>query len=309
MQTLPSPAVNEIEELLMKSFMRASMVMLFAFVLSAAMVSASESQINVRDFKEEINKEVVTQAFKSVLVNADASALERYWIEEYVQHNPLAQNGRDALKEIMIDNRPEGLEYEIGSVFAEGDFVAVHGRVKGLGENPMIVVDIVKVINGKIVEHWDVLQEEVPVEETASGNPMFPIEGSKVNSSKESENRRLVIGAMNRLMGMSDSTVIDEFWSEDYIQHNPLAENGSNVLKDFVSQMAPGAIKFEIGLAIAYGDYVLLHSRYSGILDNPSIAVDIFRLEDGKIKEHWDVVQEEVPLTETANGNTMFPVF
>ena len=65
------------------------------------------------------------------------------------------------------------LSYEIGMVVAEGDLVMVHGRYVGWGPKPLVAVDIFKVKDGKVVEHWDVMQEEVPASATASGNPMF----------------------------------------------------------------------------------------------------------------------------------------
>ena len=68
---------------------------------------------------------------------------------------------------------PAEFRYEMGMVVAEGDLVMVHGRYTGWGPNPMIAVDIFRVANGKLAEHWDVMQEEVPASATASGNPMF----------------------------------------------------------------------------------------------------------------------------------------
>jgi hypothetical protein len=63
--------------------------------------------------------------------------------------------------------------YEPGMAVADGDLVMVHGRYVGWGPKPMVAVDIFRVVNGKVTEHWDVMQEEVPAEKTASGNPMF----------------------------------------------------------------------------------------------------------------------------------------
>ena len=66
-----------------------------------------------------------------------------------------------------------GLTYELGMAVADGDLVMVHGRYTGWGPKPMVAVDIFRVEDGKVVEHWDVLQEEVPAASTASGNAMF----------------------------------------------------------------------------------------------------------------------------------------
>lgn len=68
---------------------------------------------------------------------------------------------------------PDTFQYEPGMAVAEGDLVMVHGRYTGWGPKPMVAVDIFRIADGRVVEHWDVMQEEVPTSETASGNPMF----------------------------------------------------------------------------------------------------------------------------------------
>ena len=119
------------------------------------------------------NKELVIKAVTEVFINGDATALDSYWSENYVQHNPQIPNGREALKQLMSGGG--NMKYEMGLVVADGDFVMVHARITGFGPKPLIAVDIFRVKEGKLAEHWDVLQEEVPAENTASKNSMFPI--------------------------------------------------------------------------------------------------------------------------------------
>jgi predicted SnoaL-like aldol condensation-catalyzing enzyme len=119
------------------------------------------------------NKELVIKAVTEVFINGDATALDRYWSENYVQHNPQIPNGREALKQLLSGGG--NMKYEMGLVVADGDFVMVHARFTGFGPKPSIAVDIFRVKEGKLAEHWDVLQEEVPAENTASKNSMFPI--------------------------------------------------------------------------------------------------------------------------------------
>lgn len=118
------------------------------------------------------NKELVTKAITRLFIEKDASVLDEYWAENYIQHNPMFPSGREVLRGLLA-SMPEDFHYEMGIVIAEGDFVFVNGRYTGFAPKPMIACDVFKVIGGKIVEHWDTLQEEVL--ETASGNPMFPI--------------------------------------------------------------------------------------------------------------------------------------
>jgi predicted SnoaL-like aldol condensation-catalyzing enzyme len=96
--------------------------------------------------------------------------------------------------------------------------------------------------------------------------------------------------------------------SAPYRQHNPLIEDGMEGVKKFVAWVManhPDA-RCEIKRVFADGDHVILHSHWHGLSDNPrgEAVVDIFRLEDAKAVEHWDVIQ---PIPETsANANTMF---
>jgi len=118
------------------------------------------------------NKALVSQVMDAVFVRRDSSVVERHFAKDYVQHNPSIPNGRDAIPG-LIGQLAAGFRYEAGMIVAEGDLVMIHGRYTGWGPKPMVAVDIFRVVDGKLVEHWDVLQEEVPASATASGNPMF----------------------------------------------------------------------------------------------------------------------------------------
>jgi len=119
----------------------------------------------------ETNKEVVLKALKGAFIERDVTVVGRYFAPDYVQHNPVIPNRSRAIAKLIPTLK--GLSYEIGMVVAEGDLVMVHGRYVGWGPKPLVAVDIFKVNNGKVVEHWDVMQEEVPASATASGTPMF----------------------------------------------------------------------------------------------------------------------------------------
>jgi predicted SnoaL-like aldol condensation-catalyzing enzyme len=119
----------------------------------------------------------------------------------------------------------------------------------------------------------------------------------------KSTNKEVVVAAMTGLFIARDVSVIDKYWSPSYTQHNPLVPNGSEVLKGFVPGMG-SSFKYEPGMVIAEGDYVMMHGRYTGMAPKVMVGVDIFRLANGKIVEHWDVLQEET--TKTASGNPMF---
>jgi predicted SnoaL-like aldol condensation-catalyzing enzyme len=117
------------------------------------------------------NKEIVTKAMKEFFVDRNQDAIERYWHESYIQHNPSMISGHQGLKDILVNITP-GFKWEPGILIESDDLVLAHSHVQGWGPSPLIVVDIFRLEGGKIAEHWDVVQEEVPATKTASGNPM-----------------------------------------------------------------------------------------------------------------------------------------
>jgi predicted SnoaL-like aldol condensation-catalyzing enzyme len=122
---------------------------------------------------EQQNKELVVKAFDTLFNKRDYAAAERYWSSNYIQHSAHIEPGREGLFN-LIKTMPPKFKYEPGTIVAEGDFVIVHGRFSDFGE-PVnwISADIVRIKDGILVEHWDVIQDEVTREESKSGEPMF----------------------------------------------------------------------------------------------------------------------------------------
>lgn len=119
------------------------------------------------------NKALVIEVMTAVFIRRDASVVEKHFSSTYVQHNPLIPNGRDAIPGLIAGLSQE-FKYEPGMIVAADDLVMIHGRYTGWGPKPMIAVDIFRIADGKLTEHWDVMQEEVPSLQTVSGNSMFP---------------------------------------------------------------------------------------------------------------------------------------
>jgi predicted SnoaL-like aldol condensation-catalyzing enzyme len=122
---------------------------------------------------QEKNKALVLDAFDTLFNNRDYKAAERYWSPNYIQHSAHIEPGRDGLFN-LIKSLPPTLKYESGTIAAEGDFVIVHGRFSNFGlPVNWIAVDIVRIEDGILVEHWDVIQDEATKAESKSGRPMF----------------------------------------------------------------------------------------------------------------------------------------
>ncbi|MBW6416737.1 nuclear transport factor 2 family protein [Celeribacter sp. PS-C1] len=117
-------------------------------------------------------RDIVIAGVTAVFIEPDVTAIDRLFREDYIQHNPNFPNGLDTLRG-FASAPAEGFTYEIGKIIADEDaqLVAVHFRATGWGPDPMVGVDIFRVEDGQIAEHWDVMQAEV--QDTASGNPMW----------------------------------------------------------------------------------------------------------------------------------------
>ncbi len=132
----------------------------------------SEEQHMIRTTPEQ-NKALVLEAFDTLFNKRDYDAASRFWSDKYVQHSAHIEPGREGLFN-LIKASPASLKYEPGLIMAEGDFVIVHGRFSGIGlPRNWIAADIVRIAEGVLAEHWDVLQDEAARAESKSGLPMF----------------------------------------------------------------------------------------------------------------------------------------
>ena len=121
----------------------------------------------------ETNKKLVLDAFDTLFNKRDYAAAEKYWAPDYIQHSAHIEPGREGLFN-LIRNAPDTLRYEHQLIVGEGDYVIVHGRFSGNGRPvAWIAADIVRIENGRLAEHWDVLQDEATKAESKSGPPMF----------------------------------------------------------------------------------------------------------------------------------------
>jgi len=125
------------------------------------------------DMKESKNKALVLKAFDALFNQRNYAEAKRYWSPRYVQHSAHIKPGREGLFD-LIKSLPPTLRYEPGVIAADGDFVIVHGRFSGFGNSVnWVAADILRIENGILAEHWDVIQDEATREQSRSGLPMF----------------------------------------------------------------------------------------------------------------------------------------
>jgi predicted SnoaL-like aldol condensation-catalyzing enzyme len=121
----------------------------------------------------EQNKAFVLEAFDTLFNKRDYIAAQRFWSDRYLQHSAHIAPGRDGLFN-LIRTLPDTLRYENQLIVAEGDYVIAHGRFSGHGRAAAwVAADIVRMEDGRLAEHWDVLQDEATKGQSVSGLPMF----------------------------------------------------------------------------------------------------------------------------------------
>ena len=121
----------------------------------------------------EQNKKLVLQAFDTLFNQRDYEAARKFWSDTYIQHSAHIEPGREGLFN-LVKSSPASLRYENARIFAEGDYVMLHGRFTGNGQpRALVAADVLRITDGLLAEHWDVLQSEATREESKSGLPMF----------------------------------------------------------------------------------------------------------------------------------------
>jgi len=120
----------------------------------------------------EQNKRLVLEAFDTLFNKRDYASAEKFWSPDYIQHSAHIEPGRDGLFN-LVKALPPTLRYEPGTIVADGDFVIVHGRFSGFQPVNWIAADILRIEDGLLVEHWDVIQDEATEAQSKSQAPMF----------------------------------------------------------------------------------------------------------------------------------------
>ncbi|MDX3245822.1 nuclear transport factor 2 family protein [Streptomyces sp. ME18-1-4] len=258
-------------------------------------------------------KAVAAGVLKGVFERGDTEVVDRFVRPDYIQHNPLAPDGAQTLKNLAVSVHQQfpDAKYDIRRVISEGDLVLVHSNVVLTpGTRGSAVFDIFRFQGGKIAEHWDAGQN-VP-ETTANGNDMFSTVSRPRTESPgprwlTAYNKKLVTAAVERLLVRKDLSALDTYWGPEYHQHNPNIADGVAGAKAGLGAYFKAFPQLSVSpkRIVAEGDLVAVHSHYVNAPgERGQAVVDLFRVRNGKIVEHWDVLQD-VPAT-SANDNTMF---
>jgi predicted SnoaL-like aldol condensation-catalyzing enzyme len=249
-------------------------------------------------------KTLVLKLLKSI-ETGDSAALAGVNPDKYIQHNLGAADGPAGFQELL--RAPKGsFKVDTRRVFQDGSFVFAHTDYNFFG--PKVGFDIFRIEDGKIVEHWDNLQE-TPNALSPSGHSMLDGATSATDLEQSAANKALVARFLDDVLVHGHMEKMAGYFNGDhYIQHNPQIPDQVSGLRGAFEAMSKQGISVvftKVHKILGEGNFVLAVSEGSFAGKNVAFY-DLFRLHAGKIAEHWDVIEAIPPRAQWKNGNGKF---
>lgn len=254
--------------------------------------------------KELSNKEKVVDLLKSIETGA-SEPVSYINPDKYIQHNLSVEDGLAGFGKLLAQLPNDSAKVNTVRAFEDGNYVIAQTEYNFFG--PKAGFDIFRFEDGKIVEHWDNLQEIAGP--NPSGHTMFDGSTEIKDLNKTEANKELVKNfVQDVLMGQHPEKLTTYFNGDNYIQHNPSIADGLSGLGKALDAMAKNGITMKydtIHMTLGQGNFVLVVSEGSFGGKHTSYY-DLFRVENGKIAEHWDVMETILPKDQWKNQNGKF---
>lgn len=250
------------------------------------------------------NKQKVLEVLKSIETGA-SEPLAYVNSEKYIQHNQNVGDGLAGFGELLHQLPEGGAKVNTIRIFEDGDYVIAHTDYDFFG--PKVGFDIFRFEDGLIVEHWDNLQEKVA--ETASGRSQIDGASDILDAEKTEENKSIIKNLINDVfIGVNPDKIYEYISTWRFDQHNPNVKDGLAGLGKALQAMAKAGtpmIYKKNHIILGEGNFVLSVSE--GVFINEDVAFyDLFRIENGKVVEHWDTIEKLISDTEAKNKNGKF---
>jgi predicted SnoaL-like aldol condensation-catalyzing enzyme len=273
--------------------------LLVASIFSGCAVSQQTKELTMMTKKQK-----VVELLQSI-ENGDSNPIGYINPNKYIQHNLGVKDGLEGFGEVMATLPKGSAKVKVVRVFGDGDYVFTHTKYNFFG--PKIGFDIFKFEDSKIVEHWDNLQ--IIVEKTASGRSQIDGSTEVKDLDKTKENKNLVKNFLEDvLFGENPNNILQYISTEQYDQHNPYVKDGLSGLGEAIEYLTSQNDMFiykKVHNILGEGNFVLSVSE--GIWhEKPHSFYDLFRIENGKIVEHWDTIEEILAEDKWANTNGKF---
>jgi len=257
-----------------------------------------------------MSKKETVGTFLGAVIQNDAATMRELANADYIQHNPFIPTGLEPFIQMLPVLQENGTTAENIRMFQDGDYVFMHNvwrNAKPFGADEMVSFDIIRLDkDGKVAEHWDAMTPLV--KETANGRTQTDGPTTATDLDETDANKALAKALVEDvLMGKNPNKITEYISSEDYHQHNPEIKDGLTGIVEAVEYLTSQNNMFKytrIHKVLGEGNFVLTVSEgeWNG---TTHVFYDLFRFENGKAVEHWDVIQP-IPTEGLANDNGMF---
>jgi predicted SnoaL-like aldol condensation-catalyzing enzyme/predicted ester cyclase len=275
----------------------------------------------------EETKALVLEAFDTLFNRRDYAKAARFWSDTYIQHSAHIEPGREGLFN-LVRGAPSTLRYENARIMVDGDYVMLHGRFSGNGRpQPWVAADIVRIQDGRLAEHWDVLQDEATREESKSGLPMFGSSFAELSRTSagvaaappltQDQARQIVAPlyeALNQPAKKDVSALLAKAAHPDYRSYHT---NDDWLTRDQLAgvfKMIGAAVpdlRWTIEYIQTFADQIVVRGKASGTPTGElwgakptgkrfsTMAIDVFTVRDGKLAsayhvENWMTALEQI---------------
>ena len=277
---------------------------IFFFGLFLFLTACTSTQLQKEDKMQFSNKDKVVALLASIETGAP-EPVGYINPNKYIQHNLMVGDGLEGFGEVMKQLPETGTKVRVVRAFQDGDYVFTHTEYDFFG--PKIGFDIFRFEDEKIVEHWDNLQ--AIASDSASGRTQIdgPTEARDLNSTHA--NKALIEGFIHDiLLGANPNKITEYISTNQYHQHNPAVPDGLEALGKALEDMAKAGtpmVYTKNHMILGEGNFVLAVSE-GQFLGNNVAFYDLFRIENEKIVEHWDTIEEITAKEKWMNNNGKF---
>lgn len=290
--------------------MRQILGILFLTGIFAACNSTETTNHNQQANTSTMSEKETVGTFLGAVLKNEPATMRELANADYIQHNPFIPTGLEPFIQMLPVLQENGTTAENIRMFRDGNYVFMHNiwrNARPFGADEMVSFDIIRLDeNGKVAEHWDAMTELVT--ETASGRTQTDGPVAATDLEKTEENKALAKALIEDiLMGKNPNKITEYISAEQYDQHNPGIKDGLAGIIEAVEYLTSQNNMFHytrIHKVLGEGNFVLTVSEgeWNG---KQQVFYDLFRFDEGKAVEHWDVIQE-IPTEGLANDNGMF---
>lgn len=270
-------------------------------------ITTTES-ITKKETKMENLKSIAKKAQEAFFKEYSTEGVKKYFATNYIQHNPHVPTGIEPVLGFLPVLKEGNTSYTTHRILQDGEFIIFHNsyhNAEPFGGKEVIAFDVWRMENGKVAEHWDNITTKA--DKTASGRSQVDGATEITDVHKTNTNKEIVTNFVNDvLFGKAPDKITEYVSAEKYLQHNPMVKDGLAGLGEAIAYLTSQNNMFKykkLHKVLGEGNFILTMSEgeWNG---KPQAFYDLFRLENDKIVEHWDVIQE-IP-SEMAHNNGKF---